>query len=111
MPSDWLKKCLAELIGTFALVFIGAGSIIVTGAGDLTTIALAHGLTLGVMVSATGAISGGHINPAVTLGFLVTGRINPKLGTLYIISQLLGGILAAILLVFSLTVGQGRRWS
>ncbi|MGH7754003.1 MAG: aquaporin, partial [Gemmatimonadales bacterium] len=63
------KRCVAELIGTFALVFVGAGSICMSVYNDtlgVIGVAAAHGLILSVMVSALGAISGGHFNPAVT---------------------------------------------
>ena len=104
--EKWWQPCLAELIGTFALIFIGAGSICADkyltvhqqpGIG-LLGIALAHGLVLAVMVSATGHISGGHINPVVTAGAILTRKIKPKLGGLYILSQLIGGLLGALLL-------------
>ena len=101
MEKTW-KAALAELIGTFAFVFIGAGAICsesYTGGGvGLLGIALAHGLALAVVVSATGHLSGGHINPAVTAGFLVTRRIAPVRGLTYIGAQLLGATLAAIVL-------------
>lgn len=96
------KKCLAEGIGTFALVFIGAGSICsdqYTGGGvGLLGIALAHGLVLSIAIYATGHISGGHINPAVTFGFLITNRISVKDAVFYILSQLAGAVLAGFLL-------------
>ena len=70
----------AELIGTFALIFVGVGAIAGTAIGKdqpgLVAIALAHGLTIAVMASATLAISGGHLNPAVTLGALSAGKIS-----------------------------------
>ena len=69
-----MKALIAEFIGTFALIFVGVGAI-AAGSG-LIGIALAHGLTIAVMASATGAISGGHLNPAVTLGLLLGGKID-----------------------------------
>ena len=96
------RKAIAELIGTAALIFIGAGSIVMNqytnGGVGLVGIALAHGLTIGVMVSCVGHISGGHLNPAVTAGFLATGRMSLRDGVWYIGSQLIGGVLGAVLL-------------
>jgi MIP family channel proteins len=102
MPNSWFKVAVAEAIGTFALCFIGVLAITQGGltppadAGNLAGIALAHGLAIGVMVAALGAISGGHFNPAVTFGFVVTGRMNPVTGLLYWISQLAGAVLAGL---------------
>ena len=77
---DVFRRAAAEFVGTFALIFVGAGAVLVVapsaGAGNLD-VALAHGLVIAVMASAVGHISGGHFNPAVTLGFLVTGRLSP----------------------------------
>ena len=95
------KAYVAEFIGTFALIFVGVGAITadyITGASGLVGIALAHGLTIAVMVSATAAVSGGHLNPAVTLGALVAGKIDAANAVGYVISQCLGGIAAAALL-------------
>jgi aquaporin Z len=94
----YLQRGFAEFVGTFTLVFVGAGSIIATSGGNLTVIALAHGLAIGVMASAVGHISGGHFNPAVTFGFLVTRRIEPYLAAVYWFAQLVAAILAAFLL-------------
>lgn len=101
MNPKLLKQCVAEFIGTFALIFIGVGAIY-HNAG-LLAIALAHGLTIAVMVSATGAISGGHLNPAVTFGLLVGGKINLKNSIAYWIAQLAGASLAGFILLFLLT--------
>lgn len=101
------KALIAEFIGTFALIFIGVGSIAtnyinrggITGtAVELTAIALAHGLTIAVMVSATAAISGGHLNPAVTFGALLARKIEPKNAVGYIVVQCLGAMFAASLI-------------
>src|SRR3954463_16500775 len=113
MDHDPLRRGVAEFVGTFTLVFIGAGAILTStklfaaafaqGAGDtasglgLVAIALAHGLAIAVMVSAVGHISGGHFNPAVTLGFLVTRRIAPALAAIYVFAQMLGAVAAALL--------------
>ena len=101
MAEDPFRRAFAEFVGTFTLVFVGAGSIMTTTAiGDRTLlgVAMAHGLAIAVMVSAVGHISGGHFNPAVTLGFLVTRRITPLLAGAYWIAQLVAGIVAALLL-------------
>ena len=98
------QKLVAEFIGTFALIFFGAGSIcadqFLHGAGGpgLLGIALAHGLAIGLMVSALGHISGGHFNPAVTVGIWVTRRINTLDAFAYWIAQIAGAIAAAYLL-------------
>ena len=101
------KAFIAEFIGTFALIFIGVGAVAtnyinkggISGeAVDLTAIALAHGFTIAVMVSATAAISGGHLNPAVGVAAWVTKKIEGKNALGYIIFQCLGAIFAASLL-------------
>jgi MIP family channel proteins len=103
MNGNLLKRCVAEFVGTFALIFIGVGAIYNAGnpnAGvGLLGVALAHGLTIAVMVSATGAISGGHLNPAVTFGLLVGGKINLMDSIAYWVAQLAGGSAAGFLLV------------
>jgi aquaporin TIP len=91
------RRAAAEFVGTFTLIFVGVGSIAVTS-GGLVGVALAHGLAIGVMASAVGHISGGHFNPAVTLGFLVTRRIAPVLALVYWIAQLAGATVAALAL-------------
>ena len=88
------KKLVAEFIGTFTLIFVGAGSIM-TGKADLLGVALAHGLAIAVMIAAVGGISGGHFNPAVTLGFFATKRISIQKAAQYWVAQLLGAAVAA----------------
>jgi aquaporin TIP len=97
--GDWFQRGIAELVGSFALMFVGGGAIAVTAGEDLVAIALAHGLVIAVMASAVGHISGGHFNPAVTFGFLVTRRIDPALALVYWLSQLAGAVLGALLLL------------
>lgn len=94
----FVKAVVVEFFGPFALVFAGVGAIIQTQGSNLVAIALAHGLAIGLMITAVGHISGGHFNPAVTLGFLVTGRITIDRAVAYWISQILGGLAAAALL-------------
>jgi len=97
MRDAW-RHFAAEFVGTFALVFVGSGAIMATrisqSSAALVEVALAHGLILAVMVSALMRISG-HFNPAVTSGFLVTGRIAPPLAAAYVVAQLLGATTAA----------------
>jgi MIP family channel proteins len=95
------KQCAAEFIGTFALIFVGVGAIY-HNAG-LLAVALAHGLTIAVMVSATGGISGGHLNPAVTFGLLVGGKVDFRTTIAYWISQLAGASVAGFILLFLFT--------
>jgi aquaporin Z len=112
MDYDPLRRGFAEFVGTFTLVFIGAGSICTLGAAlafarfpgpvgplfTLVAVAFAHGLAIAVMVSAVGHISGGHFNPAVTLGFLITRRIAPILALVYWVLQFAAAAAAALLL-------------
>lgn len=91
------KATLAELIGTFTLVFIGAGAGAL-GAAGLVGVAFAHGLALMVIVYAWGSVSGAHVNPAVTLGIAITGRMPWSKAVSYWIAQFLGAIAAAYLL-------------
>jgi aquaporin TIP len=97
-----LRRSVAEYVGTFTLIFIGGGAGIVSGQ-DIVAVALANGLAIGIMVSNLGHISGGHFNPSITLGFVVTRRIAPVLAVAYWASQLLGAISAAFLLRFLFT--------
>ena len=102
MSNSLAPKLLAELIGTFALVFIGAGAASIVGSaagfGGLTAVAFAHGLTLMVFICAYGRISGGHMNPAVTVGVLAVGAISAAEAAGYIASQIAGGVAGAMLL-------------
>ena len=98
MQRELLQRGFAEFVGTFALIFVGAGSIIATHGGDLTAIALAHGLVIGVMASAVGHISGGHFNPAVTLGFVAARRIDIRVAAAYWFAQITAAIVAALVL-------------
>lgn len=99
------QKLVAEFIGTFTLIFIGAGSICAyqfmgtppTGIA-LMGIAVAHGLAIGIMVTALGHISGGHFNPAVTIGFWVTRKMSTVETLTYWGAQLAGAASAAYIL-------------
>ena len=99
--TSTLRPLMAEFLGTFALVFIGAGSVVMDsatgGALGLVGIALASALVYAVMVTATMGISGGHINPAVTVGLWIAKRIDTRLGGLYIVAQLAAAVAAALL--------------
>lgn len=96
-----LRLLAAEFVATFAFVFIGAGAVVIDSArgGELgiVGVAIAHGLALSVMVSMTMNISGGHVNPAVTLGLWIGRKIDGKLGLLYVIAQVAGAVLAGVL--------------
>jgi len=104
MNAPLCKQCVAEFIGTFALIFVGVGAIHHMGAlpgnAGLLGIAFAHGLTIAVMVSATGGISGGHLNPAVTFGLLVGGKISATRTAAYWFAQLAGASVAGFILLF-----------
>ena len=117
MRDSW-RHFAAEFIGTFALVFVGSGAIMTArmsqSPAGLVEVALAHGLILGVMVSALMRISG-HFNPAVTLGILVTRRIDAMMAALYIVAQILGAVAAGYALkatfpdaIFAATRGGGQ---
>ena len=96
MEGDAARRGLAELVGAFALTFVGVGAIM--NGADLVGVALAHGLVIAVMASAVGHISGGHFNPAVTFGFLVARRIDARLALVYWASQMVGAVVATLLL-------------
>jgi MIP family channel proteins len=100
------RNFIAEFIGTFALVFVGGGAIMMaqhtSSTAGLLSVALAHGLILALMVSATMNVSGGHLNPAVTIGLLSARRITPNVAGIHIIAQLLGALAAAYALKFAM---------
>ncbi|MFM8447823.1 MAG: MIP/aquaporin family protein [Candidatus Nanopelagicaceae bacterium] len=91
------KKIFAEFLGTFTLIFLGAGGI-VSGKADLQGVALAHGLAIFVMVSALAGISGAHFNPAVSAAMLVTKRINIQEFLYFVLAQLSGAAVASLAL-------------
>jgi aquaporin TIP len=96
------RRLTAEALGTFGLVFVGAAVVVVNGGFPnsgigLLGIALAHAVVLSVMISATMAISGGHLNPAVTIGLLLGRRIDATSAAAYIVTQLAAAVVAALL--------------
>lgn len=102
MSNQLAPKLVAEFIGTFAFVFIGAGAAAVIGDGvglpGIAAIALAHGLAIMAFAFAYGPVSGGHMNPAVTIGVLAAGAMDTITAIGYVLSQLAGGIAGALLL-------------
>src|SRR6202790_787231 len=102
MSNRIAPKLLAEFIGTFAFVFIGAGTAAVVGGGaglgGITAVALAHGLAIMAFAFAYGPVSGGHMNPAVTVGVLAAGAMRVGEAAGYIVSQLIGGVAGALFL-------------
>jgi len=104
-----LKPALAELIGTFTLVFIGAGAGALAGAngGGILAVALAHGVALMVIIYTWGAVSGAHVNPAVTFGLALAGKIDWMKAVFYSIAQFVGAALAAFLLAYLVGAASG----
>ena len=102
MNNPW-RSYVAEMIGAFGLSFIGAGTIITmkqinaAPGVDLIGIAIAHGIILSVMVSALGSVSGAHVNPAVTFGVWIIGKIDTAAASGYIVSQLIGATVAGFM--------------
>lgn len=96
--AEWVLPLIVEGIGTFTLIFVGAGAIIQTAGTNLVAIALAHGLAIGLMVAAAGHISGGAYNPAVTLGLAIAGKLRPDKAVAYVVAQLIGAVVAALML-------------
>jgi len=95
-----MQKYLAELLGTFVLVFIGTGAAVIAGKTlGVLGIAFAFGIAVLVMVYAIGPISGCHINPAITIAMLVNGKIPPRDAVVYVIVQIIGAVIASVLLL------------
>ena len=107
MTSEDYRAGFAEFLATMLFVFLGPGSVIASGitlpgaqltADKLLVIAAGHGLAIAVLTWATGHVSGGHLNPAVTFAAWVTGKIGLQRGILYIVAQLVGAVVGAALL-------------
>jgi len=102
MSNRIAPKLLAEFIGTFSFVFIGAGTAAVVGGAvglnGIAAVAFAHGLAIMVFAFAYGSVSGAHFNPAVTVGVLAAGAMGVGEAVGYIVSQLIGGIVGAFVL-------------
>jgi aquaporin Z len=98
MPS-LVRKLVAEALGTYMLVFFGCASVVMTafpgGNWGVLGVAIAHGLVLGTALTLTMTISGGYLNPAVTLGLAAMRRIAPAMALAYIVAQLAGAVLGA----------------
>ena len=103
------KAILTEFLGTFTLVFIGAGTAALTAGqgGSLVASAFAFGLTLAAIIYAWGNYSGAHVNPAVSFGFVVAGRMNILLMLAYWVAQMLGGVVAAALIAYFFGTASG----
>jgi MIP family channel proteins len=111
--GSMMRRCMAELIGTFALVFAGTGSVIVNdvspGAVTLVGVSLAFGLVIMAMIYSIGDVSGAHINPAVTVGFWLARRFPGRDVIFYIVAQLIGALVASLVLhgMYPLHTGLG----
>jgi aquaporin Z len=110
--SKLVRPLAAETIGTLLFVFLGAGSIVMNAATSgglgMLGIALAHGVGMAVIVSATLSISGGHINPAVTFAVWIAGKIPGRTAGAYVVAQVVGALLGALLLKALLPNGAVR---
>ena len=101
-----MKKYFAEMIGTMVLVLMGCGAAVFAGAGQpfasvgTLGVAFAFGLSVVAMVYTIGSISGSHINPAITLGVYLSGRISAKDAGLYMVFQVIGAIIGSSILWF-----------
>jgi len=106
------RRLVAEAFGTFGLVFVAASAVIVNsfpnGGYGMLGIAVAQGVVLAVMVTATMNISGGHLNPAVTFGLLVARKIDLRAALPYVLAQLAGAVLAALLVRYAIPSNVGR---
>ncbi|MCD8283295.1 MAG: MIP family channel protein [Opitutae bacterium] len=108
-----MKKYIAELIGTMVLVLMGCGSAVFSGdvagavGGGVGTlgVALAFGLSVVAMAYAIGGISGCHINPAITFGVFLAGRMKGKDAVAYIVSQIIGAIIGSAIIYVLVTAG------
>lgn len=111
--DEWLRPLVAEFLGPFALVLFGAGSFLTAASysfsngGTVLLVALAHGLAIGLMFAAAGHISGGHYNPAVSIGLWLAGRLGTLRTAAYIVAQLAGAVVAAAVLRY---VFPGNIW-
>jgi len=111
-----MKKGVAEFIGTFALVFFGCGAAVIAGMGtgptaiDVLGIAFAFGLAIVAMAYGIGPVSGCHVNPAVSLGVLIAGRMSTGDFIMYVIAQVLGAIAGAAVLYLILS-GKTSGWT
>ena len=111
-----MKKAVAEFIGTFALVLFGCGTAVIAGMGtgptsvDVLGIAMAFGLAIVAMAYGIGQVSGCHINPAVSFGVLVAGRMTTQDFITYVIAQILGAIAGAVVLYLILS-GKASGWN
>ena len=92
------KAAAAEFVGTFALIFFGAGTIIATQGLDIVAVAFAHGLAIAIMVTAMAHISGAAFNPAIQAGLWVTGKMPGIRSLVYMVAQLAGAVVAALAL-------------
>jgi MIP family channel proteins len=93
------RAAIAELVATFALVFVGAGASITSGFGlDLTGVGLAHGLVLAAMIASTAHLGGGFANPAVSIGLWVAGRLTTTRAAILVVAEVLGAVAAGFLL-------------
>ena len=115
MNLTTLRPAIAELVGTFLFVLAGTGSAVANAASNgglgILGVAVAHGLALSVVVTATLRISGGHLNPAVTVGALLLKRVTPKTAGQYIAAQLLGALLASLVIKWLMPWGAANAVS